>query len=204
MEVGYAAWMKLDLDRTLVTRAQIDARIGELAGDLDRALHGVTDRGESVAMVAVMTGALVFAADLIRRLPLKMSLHLVSASSYPGPATESVGEPVVGWLGSSGGPSDLAGRHVLVVDDILDSGRTLRAVTRMVKEAEPASVQTVVLLDKAERRAVEFEADHVGFAIPDEFVVGYGLDYDGYYRNVPEICTLRREVIDGGSAGGGA
>lgn len=182
-----------DIDRILIDREAIAARVREMgrliASDLERDLAaegGSVDDGGRVAIIAIMTGALVFTADLVREMPLKLSLELVTVSSYPGASTMSKGAAMRSVL-----PKDLQGKHVLVVDDILDSGQTLDLVRRLVLEQGPASVRICVLLRKLVGRVVEVEAEYVGFDIPNEFVVGYGLDYDGYYRNYPEIAVLR-------------
>jgi len=189
-----------DLDRTLIDRDAIASRVRELgrriAGDLERSLaaEGASpDEAGRIAIISVMTGALIFTADLVREMPLKLSLELVTVSSYPGASTMSKGAAMRSVL-----PKDLKGKHVLIVDDILDSGQTLDLVKRLVAEQAPASVRICVLLRKLVPRVVEIEADYVGFDIPNEFVVGYGLDYDNYYRNHPEIAVLRAP------AGGGA
>ncbi len=189
-----------DLDRTLIDRDAIASRVRELgrriAGDLERSLaaEGASpDEAGRIAIISVMTGALIFTADLVREMPLKLSLELVTVSSYPGASTMSKGAAMRSVL-----PKDLKGKHVLIVDDILDSGQTLDLVKRLVAEQAPASVRICVLLRKLVPRVVEIAADYVGFDIPNEFVVGYGLDYDNYYRNHPEIAVLRAP------AGGGA
>jgi hypoxanthine phosphoribosyltransferase len=139
----------------------------------------------------VLTGALVFTADLIRELPIKLALRLVAVSSYPGKSMESKGIMMASEL-----PGDLAGKHVLIIDDILDSGQTLGMVRELVERQSPASVRCCVLLKKPQSaRKREVAVEYVGFEIPDAFVVGYGLDYDGFYRNHPEIATLRREAL---------
>ncbi len=170
--------------RVLVRREQIEQRLDALA----RQIAG--DFGDhEITLAAVMTGSIIFLADLIRRLPVMMRVHLVQISSYPGSATESQGPQLLGSL-----PEDLGGRHVLLVDDILDSGRTLRWAVERLTEAGAASVRTCVLLRKpAGRRdpAGLDDADYVGFEIADEFVVGYGLDYNDYYRNLPYIAVLK-------------
>ncbi len=146
--------------------------------------------GRPITLAALMTGAMIFAADLIRHLPIMMRVHLVSMSSYPGGATRSQGVRAL-----TAYPSDLTGQNLLILDDILDSGRTLAMAVREVLAAGAASVRTCVLLRKpAHRRADDgvAEADYVGFDIPDQFVVGYGLDHDDYYRNLPDIAVLRR------------
>lgn len=187
-----------EVERVLIRREEIERRVGEIADALGASLlaelheDGVEPDDARIVLVPVMTGALVFAADLIRRLPLKLRLELVAVSSYAGATTVSRGALLAGEM-----PSDLRGARVVVVDDIVDSGRTLDLLTTLLRERGPRSVRTVVLLDKATRRAVEFAPDHVGFEIPDEFVVGYGLDFDGYYRNLPDIATLRPEAVRG-------
>jgi len=160
-------------------------------------VHDLMEEGEDalshsgrVVMVPVLTGALVFTADLIRQMPLKLSMDLVSVTSYPGKTTESKGAALRGAI-----PQGLTGKHVVVVDDILDSGRTMKLVTDVIREQNPATVRACVLLNKPERRVVDFKADYVGFDIPDAFVVGYGLDFDGYYRNLPEIIELTGEAM---------
>ena len=182
-----------DIDRTLIDRAAIASRVRELgrriAGDLERDLvaeGSSPDEGGRVAIISIMTGALIFTADLVREMPMKLSLELVTVSSYPGASTMSKGAAMRSVL-----PKDLRGKHVLIVDDILDSGQTLDLVKRLVAEQSPASVRICVLLRKLVPRVVDVHAEYIGFDIPNEFVVGYGLDYDGYYRNHPEIAVLR-------------
>lgn len=192
--------MQHDIDKVLFTREQIAARVGELAASLaadlmrDLEAEGVTEPEGHIVLVPVMTGAIVFVSDLIRRLPMKLSLGLLAVSSYPGRATASRGAVIDSEL-----PASFEGRHVVVIDDILDSGRTLRLVSDRVRERGPASVRTMVLLDKRSRREVDIEPDYAGFVVPDAFVVGYGLDFNGYYRNLPDIAVLRRELT--GEAG---
>ncbi len=203
-----------EIERTLIDRGAIDRRVRAMAEELARELQGEIERTgvERVVVIPIMTGALVFTADLIRDLPLKLSLDLVTVSSYPGRTTESKGVSLRSAL-----PDDLAGAHVVVIDDILDSGRTLSVVREHIAAQNPRSLRLVVLLDKRARREEEVAVDLVGFQIPDEFVVGYGLDFDGYYRNLPEIATLKAEHVLGergtedrggaggvGGAGGGA
>lgn len=187
-----------EIERILVTREQIAARVGEMARDIARDLqadlirdgHSALDE-DRVVLIPIMTGAMIFAADLIREMPVKLSIGLVTVSSYPGQSVSSKGAQLASAL-----PGNLAGKHVLVIDDILDSGQTLALVREVVGAQNPASLRIAVLLDKKTRRVREVPVDYVGFEIPDEFVVGYGLDYDGYYRNHPEIAVLSRSVLD--------
>lgn len=203
-----------ELDRILIDADRIAARVRELGAqiasdlqsELDRApggseagAHGDGGEDGRIVLVPILTGAIVFVADLIRQMPLKMSLGVVAVSSYPGRSMASKGAAIRGEL-----PRDLEGKHVVIVDDILDSGQTLALIRRLVAEQRPASVRVCVLLKKMVPRAEAVEADYVGFEIPDEFVVGYGLDYDGYYRNYPQIATLRPEAVGEGPEGHGS
>jgi hypoxanthine phosphoribosyltransferase len=182
-----------DIDRVLIPREKIAARVhdlgGQIARDLMRVLGDNGDHTGEVVLVSVLTGSIVFVADLIRQLPVKLSLGLVAVSSYPGTSVESKGVMMRSEL-----PRNLVGKHVLVVDDILDSGQTLDVLSRLILEQKPASLRMAVLLRKPGKAKVDVKVDYVGFDIPDEFVVGYGLDYDGFYRNYPEIATLKPEV----------
>lgn len=189
-----------EIERVLVDRESIRRRVGELAREIVRDLEAaVADDGASIqdegriVLVPIMTGAMIFVADLIREMPIKLSLGLIAVSSYPGESVKSKGAHLASEL-----PDDLAGKHVVLIDDILDSGRTVELVKRLVSERHPASVRVAVMLDKRARRTVDVEADYVGFEIPDEFVVGYGLDFNGYYRNHPEIAVLRSEMLPEG------
>ncbi|MCB9898734.1 MAG: hypoxanthine phosphoribosyltransferase [Planctomycetes bacterium] len=151
---------------------------------LGREVRAVYGMGE-ITVVTVLHGALVFTADLIRELDMPVRLETVTASSYRGQTTRPNELDVrVTSL------EHLKGKDVLVVDDILDTGNTLSRVTRDLQRFEPRSTRIAVLLDKPSRREVAVTADFVGFEIPDLFVIGYGLDYDGRYRNLPDILAL--------------
>lgn len=179
------------IERVLIDRDHIAARVDELARQI--AEHYRRDsNGEQpeVTVLAVLTGSLIFLADLIRRMPIMLRIRLITVSSYPGTATSTQGVKLMGEL-----PADLAGQHVLVVDDILDSGNTIRFVREVLQQRHPASVRTCMLLRKERPAAMAEHADFIGFDIPDEFVVGYGLDYDGLYRNVPDLVTLKPQFI---------
>jgi len=184
----YTPSVHSDIAKVLLTAEQIATRIAalgrEIAGDLERL--GPSD---GIVLVPVMTGSVIFVADLVRHLPLKLRIGVATVSSYPGKSTSSQGATIVGQL-----PSDLTGRHVIVIDDILDSGRTIRLLRDAIEAQKPASVRTCVLLRKPTRDAQSTPCDYVGFDIPDEFVVGYGLDYDDHYRNLPYVGVLRPEA----------
>lgn len=190
-----------EIDRTLIGRERIAARVRELAARLCADLQAELDKDGShaadpgrIVIVPIMSGAMIFASDLLREMPLKLSLGLVAVSSYPGKSLASKGAVIASEL-----PTNLSGKHVVVVDDILDSGQTLELVRKIVGEQKPASVRACVMLRKHVKRVASTPddrlAEYVGFDIPDEFVVGYGLDYSGYYRNYPEIATLRRDAL---------
>ena len=186
--------MHRDIEKVLITRDQIRARVAELAAQV--AADTPFDPGESddgsLVLIPVMTGAMVLTADLVREMPFKLRMGLVAVSSYPGKSMESKGAHIASEL-----PADLEGKHVVIVDDILDSGHTIAVLRELVARHNPASLRVCVLLKKERDDGPSVaEADYVGFSIPDEFVVGYGLDYDGYYRNHPEIVTLKPEAIE--------
>ena len=172
-----------DLGRILLDRQTLAQRVAELGV---QAAQGVGSGG--LTLVPVMTGAVVFTADLVRRLPVRLRVHPVSASSYPGRSVRSVG--AVELRGLDAMPEDLSGHDVLVVDDILDTGRTLARVLEAVGSRRPKRLRSCVLLRKRRASPPEVEADLVGFEVPDEFVVGYGLDHDGWHRDLPDVVAL--------------
>lgn len=172
-----------DLDGVLIPADRLQERITEIAA-------GITADylGRDLVIVALLNGTVMFLADLMRRLEFPLRLDFLGVSSY-GSGTESGTLIYTKELRLS-----IRDRQVLVVDDILDTGKTLRSVTTKLAELRPASLKTCVLLDKPERRVGEFTADYVGFEIPNLFVVGYGLDYDERYRNLPFVGVLKPHV----------
>ncbi len=146
-----------------------------------------------LTVIAVLHGSLMFVADLLRRIPLPLKLDCLSVASYHGKA-QSSGEVVFKQVTVP----DVAGRDVLILDDILDSGHTLAAVRETLETAKPHSIRICVLLSKKKQRAREVDPDYVGFEIEDEFVVGYGLDFRERYRNLPYIGVLRKELLEEG------
>jgi hypoxanthine phosphoribosyltransferase len=175
------------LDHVLVTRTAIKKRLNALSDEINRDY-----RGQHLTVVAVVNGAIVLVADLLRRLRVPVRLDCVRASSYHT-GTKAVGKPVV--IDSL--KLDINDQHVLLVDDILDTGNTLSAVKELLLAKGATSVKTCVLLDKKARRVVPFEAEYVGFEIPNEFVVGYGLDFNERYRNLPCIGVLKPKYYAG-------
>jgi hypoxanthine phosphoribosyltransferase len=159
----------------LIDRHAIARRVRELGAEITRDLHGTTP-----CLIPVMDGGMIFAADLMREISLPAILRPVKASSY-GSGTSSSGSVTLPW----GLPEDVKGRTILLIDDILDTGRTLEALGSRLLEAGASSVKTCVLLRK--KSAAHLAADYIGFDIPDHFVIGYGLDLGGLYRNLPDI-----------------
>ena len=181
-----------DIDRILIPQDRIAARVRELAAQITRDHVGPASDGE-ITIVPILTGAMIFCGDLIRHIPIPMQIGLLTVSSYPGASIRTQGSTIISQqLG------DLSGRHVLLVDDILDSGGTIRLVSKLLREKGAETVRVCVLLHKDRPESRDIPADYVGFEIPDEFVVGYGLDFNNYYRNLPDIVTLKREVIERG------
>ena len=166
--------------KILITVEQLQKRVAELAERIGRDYQG-----RSLTIVGVLTGSLIFLADLVRLLNLPLRIGLIQASSYRGPTTK----PGVLQIGPELLP-DLRGRHVLLLDDILDTGRTLSHLTRHIQSLGVASLRLAVLLRKQNRQEVRLEPDYVGFEIPDVYVVGYGLDYNDEYRHLPHLGEL--------------
>jgi hypoxanthine phosphoribosyltransferase len=170
-----------DLETVLVSETAIKNRLKKLGADIS-AIYGK----EEITVVAIINGAILFTADLLRQISNPVRLDCIRVSSYRN-ETKSHGKPKLLHSLSL----DLTNRHVLLIDDILDTGKTLSVVVDIIKKLKPASVRTCVLLDKKGRREVDFTADLVGFEIPDKFVVGYGLDFAERYRNLPCIGVLK-------------
>lgn len=166
--------------RVLISEDEIRKRVDEVAGQIARVYTG-----QPLTIVGVLTGCLVFLADLIRRLDLPLKIALVQASSYRGKSTTAGDLHVQDEL-----LPDLKGRHILLIDDILDTGKTLKHLVEHLKSLGIASLRTAVLLRKEGRQELHIEPDFIGFTIPNEFVIGYGLDYDDEYRNLPFIGVL--------------
>lgn len=186
--------MHADLAEILIGADQVAARVRAMAMEICRDYPADAAHAKGLVLVPVLTGAFMFLADLVRHLPHKIRIEVVTVSSYPGASTVSKGAALVGVL-----PKDLEGRDVLIIDDILDSGQTLGLLVDEIAKRHPRSVRTCVFLRKQCPRVREVACDYVGFDIPDKFVVGYGLDYDGFYRNLPYVGVMRTPG-DGGNA----
>jgi hypoxanthine phosphoribosyltransferase len=177
--------MRQDLEEVLLTEEQIRHRLDDLAVEIQR------DYAEKdLTLVAILTGSVMFIADLLRRLPMQLRLDYIGVSSYHG-ETRSTGELIL----TKALKLDVRDRDVLVVDDILDTGLTLVNIRAMLQKLQPRSVKFCTFLEKDIPHRENFRADYVGFRIPNKFVVGYGLDYRERYRNLPYVGTLRPEAI---------
>ena len=179
--------MEKDIQQILITEEQIKNRIEELGRELS---EYYADKNPVV--VGVLKGVVVFYSDMVRKLTVPCQMDFMWISSYEG--TESTGKMVV----KKGLSTDIKGRHVLILEDIFDTGNSLSFTYDLLKTMEPASIKICTLLDKPARRnpSVKLQADYVGFTIPNAFVVGYGLDYNEKYRNLPYIGILKPEVYE--------
>jgi hypoxanthine phosphoribosyltransferase len=179
--------LKDDIGQVLIGEEQIRAKVSDLGAQIS------ADYADStVTLVSVLKGSLPFMADLMRAIEIPVQIDLMEVSSYGGATTESSGlVRILKDLSSS-----IAGKDVLIVEDIIDTGLTLNYLLRYLRGKNPRSLRICALLDKPARRLVEIPFDYTGFTIPDEFVVGYGLDFGEYYRNLPFIGVLRRELYE--------
>ena len=177
--------MQEDMERILFDEATIHHRLDELAAKISEDY-----RDRELTVIAILNGSVILMADLLRRIPLPLKLDCLSVASYHG-GTKSTGEVVFRQVALP----EVEGRHILILDDILDSGLTLNAIRRKLEQANPLSIRVCVLLQKMIKRAAPIDAEYVGFEIGNEFVVGYGLDYMERYRNLPCIGVLRKELI---------
>ncbi|MBQ7845342.1 MAG: hypoxanthine phosphoribosyltransferase [Clostridia bacterium] len=176
-----------DLSKVLVTREEIHAAVKKLGQQIT-----ADYQGKSPVVIGILKGAVVFYSDLIREIDLPLRTEFMAVSSY-GSATKTTG--VVKVLKDL--DRDIVGQDVLIVEDIVDSGMTLSYLKKMLTDRGAASIKIVTLLDKPARRRVDLKADYYCFIIPDEFVVGYGLDYDEKYRNIPDIGVLHPRIYGG-------
>ncbi len=168
------------IKKVLISEADLKRRVKELADEINKDF-----RGETVTFICILSGASVFFADLIREVNLDVRFEFMSVSSY-GAGTVSSGEVKI--LKDVNHP--IAGQNVIIVEDIIDSGCTLSYLKRVLEQRDPKDIKICTILDKPSRRKVDCKGDYVGFEIPDEFVIGYGLDYDGRYRNLKDVCVL--------------
>src|SRR5215467_8431150 len=172
---------KKETVRTLISAAKVQKRIREMGRQIRKDFPS-----EPILLVGVLKGAVPFLADLARQIPGEVTFDFIAVSSY-GKDTRSSGQVKL----NKDLDSSIEGKVVIVVEDILDTGLTLQYLLRVLQQRKPKSLKVAVLLDKKERRIADVRADYTGFVIPNEFVVGYGLDYDERYRNLPDVCVVR-------------
>ena len=175
-----------EIERVLIDESALAERIGEVAAQIDADYQGKTP-----IVICILKGSLIFCADLIRAMDVPVTIEFMKVSSY-GASTTSSGKLSV----SLDIMSNIEGKDVLIVEDIIDSGHTMNALTEMLKTRRPASLRIVTLLDKPSRRVAPIEADYTCFEIEDEFVIGYGLDYAEKYRDLPYVGILSRSVYE--------
>lgn len=175
-----------DIAQVLISREQLQKTVAELGARISRDYAG-----KNPIMVSVLKGAFVFMADLVREITVPCTVDFMAVSSY-GKGSKSSGQvQIIKDL-----DTNIEGRHVIVVEDILDSGNTLSYLLELLRARKPASVRLCTLLDKPARRKVQVSIDYRGLEVPDEFIVGYGLDYAEQYRNFPEIGVLKHEIYE--------
>ncbi len=178
--------MMPDVKEVLISSKEIEDRVREIGARIT-----VDYEGEKLLLIGILRGAVVVMSDLMRNIDLQCELDFMDISSY-GTGTSSSG--VVRILKDL--EEDITDRHVLIVEDIIDTGLTLSYLLRSLQARKPASLEICALLSKPSRRRADLEVRYLGFEVPDEFVVGYGLDYAGAYRNLPNICVLKPEVFE--------
>lgn len=177
--------MDQDIDHILVSEEQLRQKVAELGAQISRDYEG-----RDLLMVSILKGGAVFMADLMRTVSIPCAIDFMVVSSYGGANTESTGlVKIVKDL-----DADLSGKDVLIVEDILDTGITLSNLLPMLRLRNPSSVKLCTILSKPSRRKADIEPDYLGFEVPDEFVVGYGLDFDEKYRNLPYVGVLKPEI----------
>ena len=169
-----------DVEKVLLSEEQLSQKIAELGEEISKDYQG-----KEIVAICVLKGAILFMADLARAVKVPMALDFMAVSSYGNGTSTSGTVRILKDLDNS-----IEGKHVLVVEDIIDSGVTLKYLLKNLKSRKPASIKLCTLLNKPERRRVEVDIDYCGFTVPDYFLVGYGLDYDGYGRNLSAIYTL--------------
>jgi hypoxanthine phosphoribosyltransferase len=179
--------MHKDVEYVMISEKEIAEKVAEMAKQLDKLYEG-----RKPVVVCILKGSVMFFADLIRQMQVPLTIDFMSVSSY-GNGTKSTGEIKV----KKDLSTDIKGRDVLIVEDIIDSGNTLYNLKKLLNSREPASVNIVTLLDKPQRREVPMQPEYTCFEIEDEFVIGYGLDYAEEYRNLPYVGVLKRSVYEG-------
>ncbi|MCL2496753.1 MAG: hypoxanthine phosphoribosyltransferase, partial [Clostridiales bacterium] len=176
--------MRDKMEQIILSAEDIQSRVRELAGDIMRHYQGIG--AEELVVVGILRGAVVLMSDLIRQLPLPLSIDFMAISSYGGSTSSSGTVRILKDISEA-----IEGKHVLVVEDIVDTGLTLKSLLSILWARKPQSLAVCALLNKPSRRKTQVHVDFCGFEIPDNFVVGYGLDYAGHYRHLPYIGVLK-------------
>ena len=176
--------MTFDFMDVLIPHAQIQARVAELGAQISADYSG-----KDLTVIGILKGSVLFMADLIRAISMPLAIDFMAVTSYGASTTSSGNVRILKDLDSS-----ITGRHLLIVEDIIDSGLTMQYLLNNLASRGAASLRVCTLLDKPERRLTDVRADYTGFAVPNEFVVGYGLDYNQMYRNLPDIGVLHPEI----------
>ena len=175
-----------DIEKVFFSKEELDSIVKRLGKRISEDYEG-----KNLMLVSILKGSVIFMADLMREITVPCEIDFMCVSSYGSGTTSSGNVKIIKDL-----DIDLHGKDLLLVEDILDSGRTLSHVRKMLEQRNPASIKVCTLLDKPERREADIYADYFGTFVPDEFVVGYGLDYDEKYRNLPYIGVLKREIYE--------
>lgn len=178
--------MDYDLVDIMYTKTQIEEKVKELGARITNDY-----KNEEILLIGILKGAFIFMADLVRSIDLPLEVDFMSVSSY-GMSTVSSGEVKI----NKDLDYSIKGKNVLIVEDIVDTGLTLNYIKGILQKREPKSVKICCLLDKPSRRKADISPEYIGFSIPDEFIVGYGLDYAEKYRNYPAVCILKPEAIE--------
>jgi hypoxanthine phosphoribosyltransferase len=173
-----------DIEEVLVSREQIKEMVAQLGKRISKDYEGT-----ELVLVGVLKGGFVFLADLMREITIPVDMDLIAVSSY-GASTQSSG--VVRIIKDM--DLSVADKHVLIVEDLVDTGLTLKHLKDLFNTRGPKSVKICTAFDKPSRRKIDIKIEYGGIVVPDKFIVGYGLDYDGKYRNLPEVCTLKKEI----------
>lgn len=173
--------MNLDVSTVLITEDEIKKTVRRIAQEITRDFQG-----EEVTFIGALTGAFIFMADLVREVDLPVTIDFIKASSYRNKTTSDGNVQITKDISF-----DIEGKNILIIEDIIDTGNTLRKLKQHFLLRNPKNIKLVTFLDKPSRRLVDIESDYVGIKIPDEFAVGYGLDYDNKFRNLPYIACLK-------------
>ncbi len=174
------------LEKIIISEEQIQSRVS----DLGKIISDYYKAVDELTIISIVNGAIIFTADLIRKINVPIKLDCIKVSSYGNETLPHKKPEIIEKI-----QTEIKDKHILIIDDIIDTGHTLFEVYKIIKNKNPASIKSCLLLQKSSRLEVDFEPDYIGFQIADEFVVGYGLDYAQNYRNLPHIGVLKNELL---------